>query len=171
MRLAFILFCAAAAAVVAPYVQPYVHHNADLVLIIVTVFAVFAGFLVAVITIVGDPTLIPDGSWRVAESRRENIERRLVTHVWLFLLYLVTIAFLFAGVVLQKAILDHHSLLKVWIERACIFFSVFSFLLTFGLPIALMKTQRARVDAEIERRRRRDSIGSDQSDESKTPRS
>jgi hypothetical protein len=143
-------------------VQPYVHGNADLVLIIVTVFAVFAGFLVAVITIVGDPALIPEGSWRVAELQLENIDKRLVTHVWLFMLYLITIALLFACVVLHKAIPDHDAL-KTWIERLCIFFSVFAFLLTFGLPIALIKTQRGRVRAEIERRRLRDGIPADTS--------
>lgn len=160
MRLVFIILCAVAAAIATPYVQPHVHHNADLILIIVTVFAVFAGFLVAVITIVGDPALIPEGSWRVAEMQLEIIDKRLVTHVWLFILYLITIAMLFACVVMGKALPDHDTL-KTWVERFCVFFSVFAFLLTFGLPIALVKTQRNRVKAEIERRRVRDGIPPD----------
>jgi len=149
------MLCALVAAAAAAYGQPYVHHNADLVLVIVTVFAVFAGFLIAVITILGDPTMIPDGSWRVAESRRDNIERRLRTHVWLFVLYLLTIGMLFTGVLVQGALDDHHRV-RIWIERIYLFFGVFSFLLSFALPVSLMTLQRARVDAEIERRRVRD---------------
>jgi len=56
---------------------------------------------------------------------------------------------------MQKAVPDQDAV-KKWIEISCVFFSVFAFLLTFGLPIALMKMQRARVLAEIERRRVRD---------------
>lgn len=157
MRLVFITLCAVAAVAAAAYGQPYVHHNADLVLVIVTVFTVFAGFLIAVITILGDPTMIPDGSWRIAESRRDNIERRLRTHVWLFVLYLLTIGLLFVGVLVQGALDDHHQV-RIWIERLYLFFGVFSFLLSFALPVSLMTLQRSRVDAEIERRRARDGL-------------
>jgi hypothetical protein len=69
----------------------------------------------------------------------------------------LTIALLFIGVVAQKA-LANHEIIKIWIERLYLFFGVFSFLLTFGLPIALMRLQRTRVSAEIERRRARDGI-------------
>ncbi len=158
MRLVFISFCVVAAVAAAVYGQPFVHHNADLVVVIVTVFTVFAGFLIAVITILGDPTMIPDGSWRIAEARRDNIERRLHTHVWLFVIYLITIGLLFTGVIVQAA-LDEHHIVRIWIERLYLFFGVFSFLLSFALPFSLMTLQRARVDAEIERRRAREGIG------------
>src|SRR6266568_2396310 len=157
-RLYFIIFAAALAGLAASFGQPYVHHNADLVLIIVTVFTVFAGFLIGIITILGDPSMIPDGSWRVAEGRRENIERRLLTNVYFFVLYLVTIGLLFVGVLVQGA-LDEHHVVGIWIERLYLFFGVFSFILSFALPVLLMRLQRARVDAEIERRRQRDGIG------------
>jgi len=158
MRLAFISVCVIAAVAAAAYGQPFVHHNADLVVVIVTVFAVFAGFLIAVITILGDPTMIPEGSWRIAEIRRDNFERRLRTHVWLFFIYLITIGLLFTGIIVQAA-LDEHHVVRILIERLYLFFGVFSFLLSFWLPISLMTLQRARVDAEIERRRANEGIG------------
>jgi hypothetical protein len=154
MRAVFILLCAAAAAAAAYFGQPFVGHNSDLVVVLTTVFAVFAGFLIAIITILGDPSLIPDGSWRIAEARRDNIERRLIWHSWLFVLYLLTIGLLFTGLLLEKAVSADWLHWREWIERAYLFFGVFSFLLSFALPWALMKLQRARVDAEIERRRR-----------------
>jgi hypothetical protein len=157
MRLVFIIFAAVIAAAVAWYGQPYVHHNADFVVIVVTVFTVFAGFLIAIITILGDPSMIPDGSWRIAEARRDNIEKRLLTHVYFFILYLITIGFLFAGVLVQGAFEDH-NVFRIWIERVYLFFGVFSFILSFALPIGLLKLQRVRVDAEIERRRQQEGI-------------
>jgi hypothetical protein len=127
------------------------------VVVIVTVFTVFAGFLIAVITILGDPAMIPEGHGGRQKARRDNIERRLRTHVWLFFIYLITIGLLFTGIIVQAA-LDEHHVVRIWAERLYLFFGVFSFFLSFALPISLMTLQRARVDAEIERRRRKEGI-------------
>jgi hypothetical protein len=159
MRFCFIAMCLLIGGIVAYFGQPYTH-NADLILILVTVFTVFAGFLVAIIAILGDPSFIPDGLWRLAEARRDNIESRLIWHSWLFMAYLVTIALLFVGVLLRDSqFFKDHEVIRIWIERAYLFVGVSSFLFTFALPWALMNLQRARVDAEIERRRREAGIG------------
>ena len=55
MRLTFIICSIGLAAIAAWYGQPYVHHNSDFVVIVVTVFTVFAGFLIAIITILRRP--------------------------------------------------------------------------------------------------------------------
>jgi hypothetical protein len=154
MRILFFLFCIAAGAAGAYFTQPYASKNSDLILIIITVVTVFAGFLIAIITIIGDPILIPEGSWRTSESGRARMIQRLNLHVALFMLYLITVAFLFVGVVLDKALHDD-SLWKIWIERSYLFFGITSFLLTFGLPSHLIELQTNRYDAETGRRRRR----------------
>jgi hypothetical protein len=159
MRALLVALCLLCAGVGAYFGQPLAHENADVTLIIVTVTTVFAGFLVAIITILGDPAMIPDGSWRIAETRRDNIEGRLITHIWLFVFYLVTIGLLFVGALLKEAPDSSVPLAwKVWIERLYLFFGIASFLFTFGLPMALWKVQLARIDAEIERRRRKDRV-------------
>ncbi len=152
-RYLFFLICVCSGALGAYYAQPYMHGNADAVLIIITVFTVFAGFLIAIITIIGDPIMIKEGSWRIAEGGREEMNHRLLMHISLFVLYLVTIGLLFAGSILDKAITCHESLIKIWVDRAYLFIGITSFFLTFGLPAALMEMQKARYDAEIERRR------------------
>jgi hypothetical protein len=158
-RILFILICVVIAAIAAYYAQPSAAKNADLVLVIITVYSVFAGFLIAIIAVLGDPALIPEGSWRVGELRRDSIERRLIWHVYLFMLYLVTIGLLFAGVVIEKAPEGKVSeSVKHAVEYGFLFLAVLSFLLSFALPIALMRLQRARVDAEIQRRRGRAGI-------------
>jgi hypothetical protein len=136
------------------YAEPYAHDNSDLVLIVTTVFTVFAGFLVATITILGDPSLVPTGSWRIVESRRDNVERDIIFHSWLFVLYLITIALIFASVVVRKVPCDIVACwIKTWIERGYLFVGVFSFLVSFTLPFALHKIQMKRLDEETERRR------------------
>lgn len=154
MRAFLILVCLIASAVAAYYAQPYAHENSDVMTIIITVITVFAGFLVAIITILGDPALIPDGSWRTAEVRRENIEAKLTRHIWLFVFYLIAIGFLFVGALLNKAPDAVVSVQwKIWIERLYLFFGIASFLFTFALPSTLMKFQMGRIDTEIEKRR------------------
>ena len=139
------------------YAQPYADKNQDLISILITVFTVFAGFLIAIIAIVGDPVMIPDGSWRIAEGGRDRMQYRLTLYTALFALYLVAIGLLFVGVILEKAFADD-NVWKIWIERAYLFIGVTSFLFTFALPGALLEMQSARYDAEIERRRRKAGI-------------
>jgi hypothetical protein len=116
-------------------------------------FTVFAGFLVAVMVIIGDPTMIPAGSWRVAEDRRDSVERKLIRHMWLFWIYLGVIGLIFLISVLKDAKFNYIDEIRSYVERAYMFMAVFSFLLTLALPKMVSDVQRARVDAEIERRR------------------
>jgi hypothetical protein len=65
------------------------HNNSDAVLVIVTVMTVFAGFVVAIIAVLGDPALLPAGTWRAAESEHDKSIDAILTHAWLFRAYLV----------------------------------------------------------------------------------
>jgi hypothetical protein len=154
-RLLFILLCALVGGFVSYFGQPLVSGNSDAILVIITVMTVFAGFLVAIIAILGDPAMIPEGSWRTAENKWESVYASVTTHTWIFRLYLVAIALLFAGVLLEKAPIGAVSCVwKLWIERAYLFFGVFSFCLTMALPGMLARLQLQRVSAEVDRRRR-----------------
>jgi len=135
-KIAFAIICMLVGAVGAYYAQPYTHKNADLILVFVTTFTVFAGFLIAIIALIGDPILIPKGSWRIAELRRDRMDNLLFWHTALFVLYLITVGLLFVGIVLERA-LDERNLWRIWIERAYLFVGITSFLLTFALPRAL----------------------------------
>jgi hypothetical protein len=151
-RLLWLVFCCVAGAVGAYYAQPYTGHNSDAVLIIATVFSVFAGFLIAVITIIGDPVMIQEGSWRIAEVGHDTMRNRLFAHIVLFILYLFTIALLFVGVILEKALECPYTIKSV-VEWCYLFLGITSFLLTLALPVSLWNMQKARYEAEIERRR------------------
>jgi hypothetical protein len=152
IRLLVFAGCSVTAAAAAYYGEPLVRHNTDAILILTTVFTVFAGFLVAIIVILGDPSMVPEGSWRIPETRRDGVEGQLIVHAWLFIAYLLAIGFLFAGVLIRES----HSvpeIIKVWINRTYLFLGVLSFLMTFGLAKSMVAFQLARYDAEIKRRR------------------
>ncbi len=155
MRLVFLSICLLIGGFAAYYGQPYTKDNSDLITIMITVFTVFAGFLVAIVTVLGDPSLVPGDGWRSIESRREGLLDRLVLHSWLFVLYLVAIGFLFCGALIEKAptaVVTEN--VKLWIDRAYLFFGVSAFAMSFALPWALLTIQTSRLDEEIERRRR-----------------
>lgn len=147
-----VTFAAAAIAVVGAYWgQPLIHGNDTAINVIVTVFSILAGFLVAIIAIVGDPLLIPSGTWRIAEGTRDKTIQRLTRHKYLFHAYLIALALVFASTLLR----DTHQCVGIWLERAYLFLSIFAFVISLRLPAALMKTQQERVDHLIDERRKR----------------
>ncbi len=136
------------------YGQPLIHGNSQAINIIVTVFSVLAGFLVAVIAIVGDPALLPPGSWRAAEMERSKLNGRLGRHKALFMTYLITLGLIFVSLLLNGG----SPCLIIWIERAFLFVGGFGFLLSLLLPGVLIEVQRERIDLVIEHRRHADGI-------------
>jgi hypothetical protein len=98
----FIVTCLGLSLVAAYYGQPLVRENAEAITTIVTVMTVFAGFLVAIMAILGDPAMTPKGSWRIAENRHKKIERLVIQHTYLFYTYLVSIGVLFVAVLVRK---------------------------------------------------------------------
>lgn len=154
MRALFVLLCFIIGGFVSYFAAPFIYDNDDAVGIFVTVYTVFAGFLVAVIAVLGDPTLLPAGSWRAAENQRRAMERRLIRHTYLFVLYLITIGVIFVGTLLKDAPAEIISVsVKQWISRTHLFLGVSAFLLSLALPKMLMDLQRTRTEAEIEKRR------------------
>ncbi|WP_051321687.1 hypothetical protein [Chrysiogenes arsenatis] len=139
------------------YGQPLIHENSNAMNVIVTVFSVLAGFLVAIIALLGDPALLPPGTWRIAEAHRKTLSNRLARHKWMFVLYLITLACIFIALLIPAT----HYAIRIWVERVFLFFAVFAFILSLRLPGSLMRIQRERIDAVIEHRRQAEGISPD----------
>lgn len=137
------------------YGQPLIHENQDAVNVIVTVFSILAGFLIAVITLIGDPKALPSGSWQIARLGSSRTYNRLIRHKWLFILYLVTLFLIFLSILLKKSSL---GILLYLIEYIYTFLSCFAALLSFKLPSSLIELQRERIEQEISERRRAEGI-------------
>lgn len=131
------------------YGQPLIHGNDNAINIIVTFFSILAGFLVVIITIIGDPASLPSGGWQRARLGSEVLYNRLMRHRLLFLLYLTTLLLIFVATLVK----GKFAAVDVWIERTYLFFSIAAFSLSFQLPTSLMNLHKERIEHEIEARR------------------
>ncbi len=137
--------------------QPLIHDNEQAINIAATVFSILAGFLIAIIAIVGDPVLLPPGTWRAAEMERDKLNNRLIQYKWLFIIYLLTLILIFLAYLFK----DKSPCLVLLFEYSFLFFGVIGFVLSLLLPEALMIVQRERIDAVIEHRMKEDAKNED----------
>lgn len=136
------------------FCQPLIHGNQDAINVIVTVFSILAGFLVAVITLVGDPKSLPTGSWQVARLGSDLTYNRLIRHKWLFKAYLITLFLIFLSIIIK----GKYETFQYILEYTYMFFSTISCILSFKLPSALIELQQERIEHEIAERRKNEGI-------------
>ncbi|QOR37145.1 hypothetical protein HNO52_00480 [Billgrantia diversa] len=134
--------------------QPLIHGNQDAINVIVTVFSILAGFLVAVITLIGDPKSLPSGGWQMARLGSDLTYNRLVRHKWLFKGYLITLFLIFSSIVVK----GRFPTTQVILEYIYMFIASISCFISFKLPSALMELQKERIEHEIQERRKQEGI-------------
>lgn len=135
--------------------------------VLVNIYSILAGFLIGVIALIGDPSSLPTGSWRVAESATSNTFRKLRSTKNLLYVYLVTLFVIFSykllavpatlevikGLPFGHEALPFLSCVKVVVEQFILFLSFVAFSYSFTLPNSLFEIQKKRVEKEIENRR------------------
>lgn len=126
--------------------QPMVAHNTNAVNTVVTIFSILAGFLIAVITLIAEPTLKQAKNWQELQLMKKTVQRKLFRQKLLFFLYLTTL-----GVALGTFLVpDTHAELRRWLETIFLGLATFVFLASFDLPGSLMKIQMERYEAEMD---------------------
>jgi len=148
------LFTAIAAISVAIgwYGQPFVHGNTEARGIIVNVFSILAGFLITVMTLLGEPGLYRGRTWRSDAVKRSNVYQRLVRHKWLFVSYLLVLALVFVATIIAKR--DPDSRAEACLESLYLGFATFAFIYSLMLPSRLLNLQLARFDELVDSRRK-----------------
>lgn len=132
--------------------QPLIHGNGEAVGIIVNVFAILAGFLVTIMTLLGDPGLYRGRTWRSDAVKKSNVYRRLVRHKWLFILYLSVLGLVFLATLILKKTPDSPTI--IWLERFYVGMATVAFILSMALPHRRMNLQMSRFEEMIESRRK-----------------
>ncbi|CUH67951.1 hypothetical protein TG4357_03302 [Thalassovita gelatinovora] len=123
--------------------QPLVSNNTDAINTIVTVFSILAGFLIAVITFLGDPGA---RGWDQLQLDKKSMEAKLWRHEVLFYLYLVTL-----GLALFMFVLpEEYEKTTLWLERLFVGSAVFVFLASFALPQSLSALQMERYQSKLD---------------------
>lgn len=142
--------------------------------VLVNIYSILAGFLIGVIALIGDPSSLPTGSWRIAENAIKNTFRKLRSTKNLLYVYLVTLFLIFSYKLLAvpetvlmikgwsfgEQLLPYLRALKIFIERFILFLSFVAFSYSFTLPNNLFNIQKKRVEKEIESRREQANIKS-----------
>lgn len=131
--------------------QPLVHENESVVTLLVTTFSILAGILIAVLTLLADPALLPGSRPQTAELAKIILGRKLNRHRYLFLVYLLTLVLIMVALLIEK---DFQTL-ALWLERVYLFLAAVGLAYSFKLPWTLARLQEERFDAEIAERERK----------------
>jgi hypothetical protein len=151
IRIVFFIIAAALSVLAGMYGQPLIHGNADAIAVIVSVYSILAGFLVTVMTLLGEPGLFRGRTWRSEAVKRSNVYRRLVRHKWLFILYLLVLGLIFVSSLITNKTPD--SDVVTWIERIYMALASLAFMLSLALPQRLMNIQLSRFDEMVNERK------------------
>ncbi|WP_125182696.1 hypothetical protein [Minwuia thermotolerans] len=113
-------------------------------------FSILAATLFAVISIVGDPSMLIPGNWRVAHENAKDIQKEIHSFNFLFILYILVLGLLVVTEIIEFASWDSYY----FVFNIFAGISTFAFLASFGLPFSLTRIQRDRLNQEIRNRRR-----------------
>ena len=115
--------------------------------ILVVVFSILTGILLAVVPIFGDPNSLFPGSWRIGSAHRREIRRVLVRYTWLIYLYLIVILLSFIGSLEWPVGGNIVRQLALALGASALVFS-------FSLPYVLYQALVKQLDEEVERRKK-----------------
>lgn len=115
------------------------------------VFGLLAGVLAAVLALVADPLLVPPGSWRVARFHEKDLRLMYWGIAVLFWLYLAVLFLIFGSIISPL------PQLKLWLQRAYLFFGTLAFGLSVPLPSLIIMLQMKRL-ANIVKARKEEAI-------------
>jgi len=124
------------------FLQPLISGNSDAVNTIVTIFSILAGFLIAVITFIGDPGI---RGWKELQIDKRAVEAKLRRHRMLFHLYLLTLGLALAMFLVP----DTFCVAELWLERFFVGSATFVFLASFSLPGSLSALQMERYEVVL----------------------
>lgn len=113
------------------------------------VCATFAGFIVAMLTILGDATALLPGSWRLASSQAVEIHRRSLRLQFIFYCYLLAA---FSAIFVLVTVNDFTQIRTIIAYFSCSLI-IYCVIVSFELPNSLNSIKQDRLNAVVETRR------------------
>lgn len=146
---AYIIFCFLCGVVAFWKLGPFLEASPATLAGIVSVFSILAGVLVAVISIIGDPSMLLPGNWRVGYVHAQTIQDRIAEYAHLVLIYVIVLVLVLTCTLLQ----ENKVTVLPWAFEALAGLTVFALMLSLPLPYSLMAIQKERMDQEVQRRK------------------
>lgn len=116
---------------------------------IISVFSILAGVLVAVMSIIGDPSMLLTGNWRLGYEHAKEIQRRISNYANLIALYVIVLI----GVLVLMVLKDGGATEYNWAFTLVQALAGWGLLLSVPLPYSLMAIQKDRMTEEVNRRK------------------
>ncbi len=136
---------------------PPAGQNSDFALrMLANALSILAGFLIAVIVMLGDPRSLYRGNWRIASAHQREIRHALNRAALLFCIYLVVIAFIFAASLLEAY--TSATICSRWMKHIALSAGGTALFWSFALPLMIRKAQLNRLDEEVQDRKRQSSL-------------
>ena len=130
------------------FIGEYLQQSAEVLGYIVSILSILAAALFAVISIVGDPSMLLSGNRRRARQSASSLQIRLQVFNHLFTAYLITLA-----AIVCAGFLEHvESNFTCYFYGAVGYLVVFCFICSLSVPYSLASLQRVRMSDEIKSR-------------------
>ena len=133
--------------------QPFVHGNEKAVDLVINVFAILAGFLIAIMTLFSDMRFDEDANWRQIQIREGVQEQRYIKHSLLFYTYLAVLVCVFIVILLAHKEEYKNGPAIFWLERSYLFLACISIFYSVFLPRNLIKSRKEEFKKLMEKKK------------------
>lgn len=123
-------------------------NTSDTIGLIATVFSILAAVLLTIISILGDPSMLIDQSWRASYLKAKEVQRRIHRKTDLFVLYIVLLISALVFYLVPKCTTTFEVL-----QATTFFLTSLSFLFSLILPYDLANIQKERMQRAVDSRK------------------
>jgi len=135
--------------------QPLVHGNEKAIDLIINVFAVLAGFLIAVMTVFSDMRFDEGANWRQLQIREGLQDRRYGRHSLLFYNYMAVLICVFIVVLLRHKSEYENGIILLCFEYMYLFLACVSIFYSLLLPSKLIQIRKEAFEQLMRRKKPR----------------
>lgn len=129
--------------------QPLIHGNEKAVDLIVNVFSILAGFLVAIMTLFSDFSINNETNWRKVTLKKHTISVQAAKNKNLFYCYLLVLIFVFISVLLSGSAVEWHKEVVKYVEFIYLFLACVALCYSLFLPNNIRRHQEERLNAKL----------------------
>lgn len=140
------------AALSAYFLRPWFSESKDASAIIVGIFSLLSGFLLAVMAVVANDKTVRGKNWREQTYHLQQISIELLRHQITFYIYLITLALAFVNSLSAKWC----PIAQSSIEHSLLFFAIIGVALSFRLPAVLKKRHEIALKQMIAKNREKE---------------
>ncbi|MEC4024922.1 hypothetical protein VSO52_19360 [Pseudomonas fulva] len=133
--------------------QSLIHDSESARSMITDVFAILAGFLMTVLTLLMEPK-VDAKVWRGTEARKSNFINRIIRYKWLFMSYLLVLGMIFVDNLIIDSKKPDLLPISVYIEYVYLSLATYAFIVSLTLPNRLMELQVDRYEEVVNEQRK-----------------